>query len=207
MHIIVDCQLFPNIDYFKNLAQCEYIEIETFEYFGKTSFRNRYVIAGANGLIHLTVPVAGGREQRTLFTEVEIDNTIDWRTKHWRSIQSSYSNAPFIDYYHEEIKSLLFQEEKKLFNFNIFIINRLCKLLIINKKIGFTTAYKRCCEEKMDFRNRLLPGNFQANSNNWQPKYAQVFEDRMGFQPNLSILDLLFCAGPNALNLIKLSSI
>ncbi|GEO08145.1 WbqC family protein [Segetibacter aerophilus] len=205
MGLVIDCQIFPSIDFIKKGIESKHIIIESYEYFKKSSFRNRYVIAGANGLINLTVPVAGGREQKKLITEVEIDNTLNWRTKHWRSIESSYNKAPFFDYYREEIKSLIFLEEEKLFSFNIFILNSVHKMLGVNTSVGFTKEYKKFYEDNTDLRNKLLPGKFQANQDNWQPKYAQVFQDRLGFQPNLSILDLLFCEGPNSSNLIERS--
>ena len=204
MILLVENQLFPPIDYIKKIAEAKHVKIDKYEYFRKATFRNRYVIATANGLSSLTIPVAGGREQKTLITEIEIDSTTDWRIKHWRSLTSAYRKAPFFEYYAEEIKSLLYNTETGLFNFNISILHKLLKLLNINANIDFTTEYSSYSADK-DFRNKLLPKSFQAEAGGWQPKYSQVFEDRIGFQPNLSILDLLFCGGPNLLNLLEQS--
>ncbi|MCW3111442.1 MAG: hypothetical protein JWQ09_5948 [Segetibacter sp.] len=204
MEVVVEIQLFPCINFIKKLIKHKHIKIEKYERFQKMSFRNRYVIAGANGLTNLTIPVAGGREQKALITEVEIDNTIDWRTKHWRSLTSAYSKAPFFDYYTEEVKAMLFNSEKSLFEINLFILTTLCKLLTINPFIEFTEKYESVNED-VDYRNKFLPGNFQAHRDKWQPRYSQVFEDRLGFQPNLSILDLLFCEGPNSIYLLEQS--
>lgn len=206
MKQIIDCQLFPCIDYIKELIKYKYTKIDKYEYFKKMSFRNRYIIAGANGLISLTIPVAGGREQKKLIGEIEIDHTSNWPTKHWRSITSAYSKAPFFDFYAEEVKSMIFNPEKNLFNFNVFIVTRLSNLLNINAYISFTDEYKEAVDET-DSRNKFLPRNFQMNAAIWKPRYAQVFEDRLGFQPNLSILDLLFCEGANARYLIERSII
>lgn len=204
MSIVAENQVFPCIDYLKKIAEVRYIKIEKYEYFKKATFRNRYIIATANGVSSLTVPVAGGREQKTLITEIEIDNMTDWRTKHWRSITSAYRKAPFFDYYADEIKSLIYKSESCLFNFNISILDSVLKLLNINTNIDFTETYSSYPFGE-DFRDKLLPKSFQDEGIGWQPKYSQVFEDRIGFQPNLSILDLLFCEGPNSLNLIEQS--
>ena len=209
MTFLIENQLFPCIDFFKKLVEIKHVKIELYEHFQKTSFRNRFVIAGANGLANLTIPVAGGREQKTLMTQIEIESTGGWATKHWRSITSAYSKAPFFDFYSEEVRWMVFNPEKNLFNFNLFIITRLCKLLNINVFIDFSDRYKASPEQltegELDFRNKFLPKNFQNDRDNWQPKYSQVFEDRLGFQPNLSILDLLFCEGPNSVHLLEKS--
>jgi hypothetical protein len=206
MKLLIDLQLFPSINYFKKLIESTHVRIEEYENFQKMSFRNRYLIYSSNGVAHLTVPIVGGREQKTLITDVEIDYSTDWRIKHWRSIRSAYSKAPFFDYYSSEIRDLLYSGENSLFNFNFFILKKLCNLLNVSLIISFTTGYYRTYDaDILDYRNKLLPKSFQNDVDNWQPKYPQVFEDRYGFQPNLSILDLLFCEGPNARNLIEKS--
>lgn len=121
MPLVVECQLFPCIYYIKKLIESKHIKIEVYENFQKMSFRNRYIIAGANGIQNLTVPVLGGREQKSLIKEVRVDNSTNWKTKHWRGLLSAYSKAPFFEYYASEIKSLVFAEEEFLFLLNIKI--------------------------------------------------------------------------------------
>jgi len=199
----IESQLFPCVDYFKNAIQGAHINIEQCEFFQKGSFRNRYVIAGANGLSFLTIPVSGGREQKTLIKEVKIDYSVNWSEKHFRSIRSSYNNSPFYQYYEDEVKDLLFSKEKFLLDLNIKILVWLFKSLKINVILEFTDYFFPFLNEGIDLRGTLLPKNFQDNDNNWKPLYPQVFEDRFGFQKNLSILDLLFCIGPNSLSLLE----
>ncbi len=201
MSLIIDCQLFPSILYIMKLTDYKYIKIEKYESFQKMSFRNRYVISGANGIQALTVPVLGGREQKSLITEVRIDNSTAWKTKHWRSLLSAYSKAPFFGYYAPYIRDLIFSEEEFLFSLNIKILSWICKTLKINVIIEFTESFIRNYEEETDCRNYILPKSFQ-NPAYKVPYYSQVFEDRIGFQPNLSIIDLILCEGPNSINLI-----
>ncbi|MDQ6814508.1 MAG: WbqC family protein [Bacteroidota bacterium] len=207
---IVENQCFACFDYFKLLARETHIEIEIDDNFKKSSFHNRYVIAGANGLINLSVPVVGGREQKTNIANVEIDYNSNWSERHWRSIASAYRKAPFFDYYSSQVKEMLFSGERSLLKFNVSNTNILCKLLSISRVINFTSAYRKTYSREIqgvvDYRNRFSPATFQSISNDWQPRYSQVFEDRLGFQPNLSILDLLFCEGPNAKFLLNTSS-
>ncbi len=203
MSVVIESHCFPCIDYFKKVIKGKHIKIEAYESFQKMSFRNRYVLSGANGLQTLTIPVAGGREQKKLITEVEIDYSVDWAIKHWRSITSGYSKAPFFDYYADDIRTLLFSKEILLLNFNMEILGWLLKRLKINVVIEFTDSFKSVYNNEFDFRNQLLPKNYINDVCDWRPKYPQVFEDRLGFQPNLSILDLLFCQGPNAGELVQ----
>lgn len=203
MLLVIDCQLFPGILYMKSLIYYRYIKIEKYDNFKKMSFRNRYIIPGANGMQNLTVPVAGGREQKALMKDTRIDNSANWQRNHWRSLVSAYNKAPFFEFYAEDVKRLLFSKEEELFSFNINIIEWLCKTLKISATIEFTESYLDEYKEDADYRNYILPKNFQENTKNAVPHYSQVFEDRLGFQPNVSILDLLFCEGPNAIYLLN----
>ena len=196
---MIDLQLFPCVDYFKILANEKNAEIFIYDRFRKMSFHNRFVLAGANGIVHLTIPIKGGREQKKLITEVEIDHSFDWQKKHWRTLVSGYAKAPFFDYYSEEIRTLLFNRENNLTNYNIYILRKICswlKISVVVNEIGqvFTTDE--------DYRNTILPRNFQNDAATWKPTYPQVFEDKIGFQPNLSILDLLLNVGPASRDLL-----
>jgi len=203
MILIIDCQIFPCIYYIRSLMQHKYNKIEKYDYFKKMSFRNRYIIAGANGIQNLTVPVAGGREQKALMKDITIDNSIRWQTKHWRSLVSAYNKAPFFEFYSEAVKSLLFSKEEFLFPFNMQILEWLYATLKLDATIEITDAYNKNYKNDTDYRNYFLPKNYQENSKNQFLHYTQVFEDRLGFLPNLSILDLLFCEGPNAIYLLN----
>ncbi len=205
MSSIVDCQLFPCVTYIKILSRHTHIKIEKYENFQKMSFRNRYIVSGANSAITLSIPIVGGREQKTLITEVRINNATNWQLNHWRTLLSAYSKAPFFEFYSQDIKALIFSGEDFLFSLNIKILTWLCNALKINAVIEFTDQFIAHYENDLDYRNHFLPKSFQENTINWLPKYPQVFEDRLGFQPNLSILDLMFCQGPNSIHLLNQS--
>lgn len=196
----IDSQTFPCINYFKTLFKCSYLNFNSFERFKKSSFNNRYIIAGANGLVNLTIPIAGGREQKALITEIEIDYSVDWQTKHWRTIVSAYSKSPFFDYYCNDIKKMLFNKEQKLFEFNYFILSRIFQIVGIQVDVNTNDGFDAGATQTIT--SSLLPKNFQENTLDWKPKYEQVFENKLGFQSNLSILDLLFCVGPNSRKLL-----
>ncbi len=207
MSLIIEIHCFPTIDYFKILSSYSNVEFEVCENFQKSSFRNRYVISGANGLVNLTVPISGGREQKNRIREIEIDYSEEWTMKHWRTLLSAYGNSPFFEYYADALKQLLFSGEIRLLEFNMSLLKWLFKVLKFDMQYEWTTQYRKDYPRLNDYRNLLRP-NDQTHSNlEWEPKYSQVFEERFGFQSNLSILDLLFNQGPRAELLIKNSKI
>lgn len=167
------------------------------------SFRNRYIISGANNTISLSIPIAGGREQKTLIKDVRINNVMDWQTTHWRTLLSAYSKAPFFEFYSRDVKSLIFSKEDMLLSLNIKVLVWILNVLKINLVVEFTRDFILHYANHTDCRNYFLPKSFQKDTINWVPKYPQVFEDRLGFQPNLSIIDFIFCVGPDASRLLS----
>ena len=202
MLIVIDNQLFPCICYIKELSKYRYIYLETYDRFKKISFQNRYIISGANNLINLTIPIAGGREQKTIMKDVRIDNSTNWQIKHWRSLTSAYSKAPFFEFYSQSVKDLLFGKSEFLFTLNTKVLEWVFKILKIDAEVSFTKSFVADYKDEKDYRGYFSPKSFQNPALGFV-KYSQVFENRFGFQPNLSILDLLFCEGPNARHLLN----
>jgi len=199
---IIDNQYFACIGYYSALFENTDIEIEQFENWEKMSFRNRCVVAGSNGLISLTVPVENGRNQHCLFKDIKINNRDNWQMQHWRTIYSCYGKAPFFEYY--QMWLYAFFLEKKfvyLFDMNLEILYWVLKTLKSGIKPAFTSAYQKEPDaETIDFRKKWVPKNYQTYP--VSKEYFQLFSDKIGFQKNLSILDLLLCEGPNAYNIL-----
>jgi hypothetical protein len=205
LNIIVENQYFANITFINNLFKSTHINIFTFEPYRKMSFRNRCIVAGSNGLVNLSVPVENGRDQKRPFKDVRISYREDWQKLHWRTITSCYNKSAFFDFYRDDVEKFFLKKEMFLFDLNLAIINWLKTVLhfhaeiVIRDDAGFLTGR----EEVIDLRDKCLPKNFQdAEAAQSCPKYFQVFSNRIGFQPNLSIIDLLFNEGPNAYTLL-----
>src|SRR5574337_724916 len=92
-NIIIDNQSFPIVNWIKFLFSKQNIILLSCESYQKMSFRNRYVLAGSNGLINLSVPVLKGRNQKTPFRDVKISNNESWQLTHWRTITSCYNKS------------------------------------------------------------------------------------------------------------------
>jgi hypothetical protein len=173
-----------------------YIYLDIYEIYRKMSFRNRCLIAGAQGVISLSVPLQEGRNQQLPMNEVWIAQSENWRVRHFKSIQSAYNRSPFFDHYRDELASIYEKRPDYLAEWNLLCLNWMIEKLEWKVEVRLTeSAIPFGSGEMDDRRNRVLPKNY----NQWTPvKYRQVFEERTGFFPNLSILDLLFNAGPEA---------
>ncbi len=166
------------------------------------SFRNRCMVAGSNGVVNLSVPLEKGRGQKELMKDVRISHSANWQLQHWRTIESCYSRSPFFEFYRDAVWGLLEKKETFLLDLDLSILEWLKSVLKMQYSLSLTDTYlKEHPPEVIDLRNTEFPKNYQDRLPDL--RYTQVFEDRIGFVPNLSILDLLFCYGPSAKPLLE----
>lgn len=192
---LIDNQYLGNIIYYNTLYNSKYIELEAYERHIKSGFSNRCYIAGANGLILLSIPLLKGRNQKSLTNEIEIDNQQKWQIKHWKAIESSYMRSPWFEFYRDDLKQFYDREYQYLFEWNKDLLIYILKKMDWKGELSLTASYEQIASGKIDNRNKILPKNYLEFS---IIKYPQVFEEKLGFLPNLSIIDLLFCCGKNA---------
>ena len=201
-NLLIEYQYFGSINYINTLFHFSNIEFEVYESFQKMSFRNRMVLAGSNGLVTLSVPLEKGRDQKQPIRDVRISYSLPWQKQHWRTIESCYNRSPFYEFYRDGLERIFTSRPVYLLDLNRDIQQWLWKVLKVPADFSETSSFQTQMQENnSDARNRWIPKNFQ--SDNCSIRYRQVFEDRIGFQPNLSILDLLFCMGPSAHSLLK----
>ncbi len=193
---------FPCIYWWCKIYQCEGIVWDVHEHFEKMTYRNRYYIAGAGGLLKMTLPIAGGREHKSAMKETCIATSDNWQTQHWRTILSVYNNAPYFDYYAPSLEHLFLNSKLSLADFNLESFNWLCSQLNFSIESHQSQTYEKNYGENYFDLRFLRPGLEQCDHCDFPP-YYQVFQERTGFLPNLSLLDLLFSEGPYSLQWIK----
>ncbi len=205
--VLIEVQYFPPIEYFSLFCQNKYdcVIFEAHENYQKGSYRNRCHIANSTGLQVLSVPLRKGKNQNQSIREVMIAYNEDWQKQHWQSLRTAYGSAPFWDYYAPQFEIFFKEKYDCLFDLNIHIIEALCKMLKLNKsvKTSFSNDYELLFKDGADFRNAISPKKNVFKGE----RYAQLFQEKTGFIPNLSVLDLLFCAGPQAVDILKKSNI
>lgn len=204
MIFISDIQYFPSIIFYKNSYNFSHIILEQCETWQKMSFRNRCQIAGPEGIIDLSIPLVKGRDQKALIRDVRIADTLPWQAQHWKTLVSCYNRSPWFDFYRDELEQLYKKPFGFLLDWNMGCLEWSFRVLGLNPAIGLTTEFKPHYPEAeaVDWRGKLAPKN-RETLGVAMPRYRQVFEERTGFLPGVSILDLVFCEGKNALRYIQ----
>lgn len=196
-NLLLSIAYLPSIEYFYSLATHN-AQIEKFEHYQKQSYRNRTIIFAPNGPQSLIIPVI--RTKNTLITDVQIEYKTDWQKNHWRSITTAYNNSPFFLYYQDFFKSFYSKKTKYLFDFNLELIAQILKILKWDTNLSFTSSFSSQIDPAEDYRNVIHPKNIQSHiyKFNFKNNYNQVFEEKFGFIPFLSIIDLICNQGPNS---------
>jgi len=202
--LLLSTAYFAPIQCYSKLVWYEDVFIERHENYNKQSYRNRCTIYTANGLLDLVVPVAKTGELKMPITEVEISYDTLWQKLHFKAIESAYRRSPFYEYYIDELMTFFNTRHRYLYEFNMQILRTVCSLMKIPFRVQESHEYMKPSEEIIDLRNGIHPktNRRQTDVNYVPPKYTQVFADKWGFKPNLSILDLLFNTGPEGKELL-----
>ena len=189
----------PPVSYFSALNSVNYeFTLEKEEHFPKQTNRNRTRIYSPNGPLDLFLPVIKGSKYHTKMKDVKISYDFKWQRLHWLSLESCYRNSPYFEYYEDELVPFYQKKYGFLFDYNLNLLQWIFKQLKKAPELQFTTEYIKNIPPEMDYRSKL---HFKSPDLLFPIKqYSQVFEDRAGFLPNMSIVDLLFNQGPQAKN-------
>ena len=201
---ILSSAYFAPVQWYQKLNRYENIVIEQHDNFIKQTYRNRCVIATTQGLQALTIPVerpSDARLDKTQLKDICISDHGNWRHLHWKALLSAYGESPFFEYYADDIRPFYEKKYKFLLDFNMEINAKMMELLDIEKSsLSLSNEYSSYegDSDTVDFREVIRPKH-PGEDKEWQPKkYYQVYQQKFGFQPNLSILDLLFNEGNEA---------
>ena len=177
------------------------VYLEAHENFQKQSFRNRCIIASANGPEAISVPVVhDGDIFHTPITEIRVDYKDQWVKKAWRAIESAYSTSAYFEYYKDDIYAILSSGIPTLWDLNLSIIEFFIQKIRLGIHIVPTESYASA-GNALDYRNVIHPKkqNTILKDLDMEKPYFQVFAGKYGFQSDLSVMDLLFNEGPQSL--------
>jgi hypothetical protein len=190
----------PPIEFFTKLQSHQgLLLLEKKEHFPKQTYRNRASICSTNGKLDLVVPVVKGSKNQTKAKDVRISYDFNWQRLHWLSIQASYRNSAFFEYYEDELAPFYHTKTDFLFDYNEGLLKVILKALKLKVRFDYTEDYESAYSDIIDYRDSIHP---KVVSDYKGKPYYQVFEDKNGFIPNLSIIDLLFSKGPQSLQFL-----
>ncbi len=208
MKVLLSSTYFGPIQWYQKLNRSEVTLIEQYDSYMKQTYRNRCIIATTNGIQALTIPTERSDSQsvladnKTLMKDIRISDHGNWRHLHWNALTSAYGESPFFEYYADDIHPFFEKKWEYLYDFNMEITNKMCELIDLRPNVATTEEFIKSPEGFTDFRDVIRPKH-PLQDNDFEPKrYYQVYEQKHGFLPNLSILDLLFNMGPESIFLL-----
>lgn len=180
------------------------VYMEGAENYVKQTYRNRCVIAAANGPLPLSVPIVKPDNLKCLTRDIRISDHGNWRHLHWNALVSAYNMSPFFEYYADDFAPFYERRYDFLIDFNEALRAKICELIDLQPQVRFTESYLPAVVN--DFREAIRPRHPAPDATFRNVPYYQVFQEKFGFQPNLSIVDLLFNMGPESLLVLQQSS-
>jgi hypothetical protein len=189
--LITDYQYFGPICFIELVYKQKQLCFDKEAAFSKMSFKNRMVILSAQGPLNLTIPILGGRDQKTPIKDILIAYDAPWQAQHFKAIKTCYKRAPYFEYYEADIEKLYTTKKEYLVDFLEDCHQFIQKS--IKGKWELIDCKEPINEEAVKEILPWQPNNYEQFA--IQHPYRQVFESSKGFIPNLSILDWLFCEG------------
>ncbi|PZX60434.1 WbqC-like protein [Algoriphagus ratkowskyi] len=191
--IAVDLHYFPNLEFFAAILGADELVFFPELRYQRQSFFNRTQIRLANKVGTLSVPIQG-RRPRISQEKIKVDYDQSWVNIHLRGIQSAYGKAPFYEYYFPYFEKVFEKNIESLWELNWEMLTICLKLLGVPVKMRVQSSSQDQSYTD-DIRGQLMPSVPFSERNFYTPEsYFQLFG--LDFDPNLSILDLLFCEGP-----------
>ncbi len=193
--LVTDYQYFGNICFIELLYKENQVCFDSHAPFTKMSFKNKMIILSAQGPLPLTIPIVGGRDQKTAINNIHIAYDAPWQAQHFKALKTCYKRAPYFEYYEADLEKLYTTKKEYLVEF-LEACHQFLQKAIKGKweLIQFNEYAQKIKEEET--KKEIHP--WQPNNYAQFPiqhEYQQVFTSPSGFIQNLSILDMLFCVG------------
>lgn len=203
---ILSSAYFGPVQYFARLTPGSHVTIEQYDNYTKQTYRNRCIIASANGPIILSIPIKRNKGSKTITKDILVDYDTNWQRLHHLGIISAYRSSPYFEFYFDEIEQLILKKNKYLIDLNIGSMRLALQQLKMQCQPELSRSYVMKPENTSDLREIINPKKPLESDRDFNPvKYSQVFSDKYEFMPNLSIIDLLFNQGPDSSTILKKS--
>lgn len=205
--VLLSSAYFAPVQYYTKLYAYPEVWIEACEHYVKQTYRNRCVLASPGGTQALTVPIVKPDTDKCPMKDIRISDHGNWRHLHWNALDAAYRNSPFFEYYADDFQPFYTKKWDFLFDFNEAICAKVCELIDLHPKVAQTSSYgvtEGQQSQPDDLRMAISPKiPFTADVSFSPREYYQVFREKHGFLPNLSVVDLLFNMGPESILVLR----
>lgn len=205
--ILLSTAYLAPVEYYTKLLAYDRVCIEQYEHYVKQTYRNRCIIAAPDGPLTLSIPTVKPDTPKCFTRDIRISDHGNWRHLHWNALESAYNHTPFFEYYKDDFRPFYERKFEFLIDFNEALCRLVCSLIDLSPCLERTTDYLAMPIDADDFRERIHPKkDFHHEDPTFHAcPYYQVFQERLGFLPNLSMVDLLFNMGPESLLVLQAS--
>ena len=193
----------PPISYFIEMNRVEKVWLEAHENYNKQSYRNRCRIATANGVETLSIPIVSNNGKKQAIKDVKIAEHNKWQQNHWRALRSAYNSTPFFEYYADDFIRFYEKRWTFLWDYNLELVTLITQLIGLEKGLEATTSYIDKRDDVKDLRNTIHP---KMEIITKSIPYYQVFREKHGFLPDLSVIDLVFNMGNESILILQKSN-
>ncbi|HEV2358597.1 MAG TPA: WbqC family protein [bacterium] len=214
----------PWLRYIDKIARSDVFVLLDDAAYTKNGWQNRNKIKCAQGWMYLTVPVVDAFGKR--ISDVCINNQERWREKHWMAIRTNYARAPFLHLYQPALADIYAAQWPRLVDLSEHVLAWLVSVLGIRTRIVRSSDLGisgRGTQRIVDICAALgattyLTGDYAADNHldaplfegrgievglqGWECRTYRQQHMRLGFVPDLSIIDLLFNEGEAALSIL-----
>ena len=212
--MILSTAYFPPVAWFALLARDMTLSpdrvspstvfLEACENYQKQSYRNRCYILAGDGVQMLQVPVIHAEFMG--ITQVRVDYSTPWLVRTQRSLDAAYYTSAYYEYYRDELFERMDERPALLWDWNLSLVRFLLEKTGVSCHLVPTSSFVApAAAGPDDYRDVIHPKHPDSvlSSLGLERPYFQVFADRFGFTPGLSVLDLLFNEGPDSLLWLK----
>ena len=203
--VVLTSTYLGNIQFYSKLVHFSEIWIEQHCHYTKQTYRNRCKIATANGVMALSIPTIKPATEKCKTKDIRIDNSQHWQQIHWRALEAGYNSSPFFEYYKDDFAPFYTNKFEFLVDYTFQLQSLVIALLELDCKVQLTDAYTTY-DDALDYRDALSAKKKIEDNDFVISSYYQVFENKFGFIPNLSILDLLFNMGNESILVLQKSA-
>lgn len=205
MKVLLSSAYLAPVQYYAWMLAADEVILEQYDHYLKQTYRNRCIIAAADGPLSLTVPIIKPENEKCPMKDIRISDHGNWRHLHWNALKSAYRMSPFWEYYEDDFRPFYEQKWEFLMDYNQALQEKVCELIDFTPNITRTEAFISLSEAGIqDLRDVIHPKREMTTDGKFQViPYYQVFKERQGFLPNMSIMDLLMNMGPESILILK----